>query len=294
MATRSVSDLSRRAAEVRIPGVSITGMFFDAGTIDAATGQRFYGHTATDNKEPFKSIVVHHTAENGSLEQFARIGHHMGTRGSSKGYFGYHFLVSGSQVVQAAPMDVRTNHSGAKKLGGTSSVFHNESAIGVSFIGGGEYVPRGKERETGLKLIAGLMKMYRIPKENIEAHVNTDSKSNNEGLWIHDAIANGELDQYLGGGFGNPFDIKGFERDVVATGLGGLVVGGLILGGIYAWRRFVKTRAEKEAARELVRNREMVRKITTLRNKHKDLIEKAKTDPMLAAQMAEILARVGA
>jgi len=88
-----------------------------------------YSIGATAAAEPFENIVVHHTGDELSFDQFVEIGHEYDPgRG---GYFGYHFYVGpDGQIVQGAPLTVRTNG-----ILPYPSVFRNANTIHVAMTG---------------------------------------------------------------------------------------------------------------------------------------------------------------
>lgn len=274
---------------ITIPGLDIKRKYKPAGSVNSRTGVPHYGVSATAEKRPFASIIIHHTA-GGSLSSNLDWAFN-GLRTDSEGggfYAGYHFLVGKDGAIwQAAPEEVRTNHSRAEKLATgvdaqRRSPFNNRAAIGVGFVGGGAYVPQGIQRENGLKLVAGLMKRYRISKNMIKAHIETDEKSDKEGMWIHDAIRSGELDKFI-------------EESGDSSGSGAAAFGGaaflvaIILGGIYGWRRFIKPRLERAKAEKLLRDRHNRVTVTKFRAANKARIEAAKFNPVLADQLQKEL-----
>lgn len=280
--------------EAQVPGVSMTGYFVDAGTI-GEYGKPYYGETATREARPFQSIVVHHTAGTKSAAQYAKGAHAWDSRGSSYGYFGYHFIVQGGNVIQSAPMAARTNHAKAERLGGKSSVFNSRSSIGVSFVGVAGHYPQGEEYETGLKLIAGLMKRYRIDTKNISSHDRTDGRGG-EGNWIFDAIQNGDLARYLGKSKVSPGMFNAIASDVVSGtmntpsgALTGLAIAGILLGGAYAFKRFLGRSAEYKEAERILQDRETKLNLMRIRMQHEELIERAKTDPRAADLLKRVL-----
>ena len=142
--------------------------------------------------KPFEAIVVHHTA--GGSYNGAKDAAFNGIRTTSKGtkfLAGYHFIVDkDGTIYQMAPENIRTNHT-RSDLG---DPFTNSKSIGVSLVGYGNKPFEGAQREQALKLISGLMDKYDIPIGNIKGHAETQKgKEKHEGMWIHDAIKNGEL-----------------------------------------------------------------------------------------------------
>ena len=180
--------------------------FEPAGSVNSSTGVPHYGVSATAEKRPFRSIIIHHTAGGDLSSNLRTAFNYLRTDSQGGGFYaGYHFLVGKDGAIwQTAPEEVRTNHSRAEKLASGQaaqrrSPFNNRAAIGVGFVGSGAYVPQGIQRENGLKLVAGLMDRYGIDENMIKAHIETDRKKNNEGMWIHDAIKSGELARYRRG-----------------------------------------------------------------------------------------------
>jgi hypothetical protein len=93
-----------------------------------------YGVSATRNRREFEGIVFHHTGQGTTGENIARYGQRVDEdRG---GAFGYHFLITPEgEIIQAAPMDVRTNHMGGMGSGRNPDFgLGNENAIGISLI----------------------------------------------------------------------------------------------------------------------------------------------------------------
>lgn len=278
--------------DIRIPGVQTKGTFFPAGTV-GPEGIPYYGTDATNEKEAFRSIVIHHTAGGsfaGARDEAFRLR-------NGSWYAGYHFIVdTDGTVYQMAPESVRTNHSTDK--GRKGGLFNNRRSIGVSFVGGasGPFTPSGRQREMGLTLIAGLMKRYRIQPNAIAGHHNTDSKSNMEGDWIYAAINSGELDQYLGNSKATPLDFSGIVNGVSdaltknrTNQFTALAIGGILLGGIYAFKRYLRNRAVQKEAEKMLEDRIIRVAILRIRAENKDLIEKAKSDPQAKAKLERML-----
>jgi len=266
---------------IRIDGLDIKYKFYPAGRV-GQDGVPYYGVSATREKRPFASIIIHHTAGDSITGAYnTAFGELRGPSGD-RFYAGYHFLVGKDGAIwQTAPEEVRTNHSRAEKLAGKRSPFNNRAAIGVGFVGSGAYVPQGIQRENGLKLIAGLMDRYNITNSMLKAHYETDEKANNEGMWIHDAIRGGEIDQY--------------RKKSGSSGSGAAAFGGaaflvaIILGGIYGWRRFIKPRLERAKAERLLKDRQNRVTVTKFRAANKARIEAAKYNPVLADQLQKEL-----
>lgn len=191
--------------DFKAPGLTIEKSYPDEKK--SPGGVSYYGRSATKNKEEFGSIVVHHTAGTTFKSAYNTAFSDSSLKGR-KYFTGYHFIVDTDGTIhQTAPMDVRTNHSTADLLGGVDSIFNNQSSIGVSFVGGAglgarklllqedpQFVPKGKQKESGLKLIKALMNEYSIPTSNIKSHYDTQSgKGHKEGNWIYESIEAGEL-----------------------------------------------------------------------------------------------------
>ena len=260
--------------------------FYPAGSV-GQDGVPYYGVSATREKRPFRSIIIHHTAGDSITGAYnTAFGELRGPSGD-RFYAGYHFLVDKDGAIwQTAPENVRTNHSRAELLADTTeaqrrSPFNNRAAIGVGFVGSGFYNPQGIQRENGLKLIAGLMQRYGIAANMIKPHHETDKKSNKEGDWIKAAISSGELDQY--------------RKESGSSGSGAAAFGGaaflvaIILGGIYGWRRFIKPRLERAKAERLLKDRQNRVTVTKFRAANKARIEAAKYNPVLADQLQKEL-----
>ena len=269
---------------IRIDGLDIKYKYKPAGSV-GRTGVPYYGVSATAEKRPFASIIIHHTAGNRITDAYdTAFGELRGTSGD-RYYAGYHFLVGKDGAIwQTAPENVRTNHSRAELLATGQaaqrrSPFNNRAAIGVGFVGSGFYNPQGIQRENGLKLIAGLMKRYGIGENMIKPHYETDNKSHNEGDWINYAIKSGELARYL----------KGSGGSGAAAFGGAIFLVGIILGGIYGWRRFIKPRLERAKAERLLRDRQNRVTVTKFRAANKARIEAAKYNPVLADQLQKEL-----
>lgn len=260
--------------------------FYPAGSV-GQDGVPYYGVSATREKRPFRSIIIHHTAGHRITDAYnTAFGELRGPSGD-RFYAGYHFLVGKDGAIwQTAPENVRTNHSRAELLADTTeaqrrSPFNNRAAIGVGFVGSGFYNPQGIQRENGLKLIAGLMQRYGIAANMIKPHYQTDNKSNKEGDWINAAISSGELARYQRG--------SGSSGSGAAAFGGAVFLVGLILGGIYGWRRFIKPRLERAKAERLLKDRQNRVTITKFRAANKARIEAAKYNPVLADQLQKEL-----
>lgn len=278
-------------SNIRIDGLDIKYKFLPAGSVNSSTGVPHYGVSATAEKRPFASIIIHHTA-GGDLSSNLRTAFNYLRKDSEGGgfYAGYHFLVGkDGDIWQTAPEEVRTNHSRAERLATgvdaqRRSPFNNRAAIGVGFVGSGFYNPQGIQRENGLKLVACLMKRYGITKNMIKPHHETDQKSHQEGDWIKAAISSGELDKYIeecGGSSGSSSGAAAFG--------GAIFLVGIILGGIYGWRRFIKPRLERAKAEKLLRDRHNRVTVTKFRAANKARIEAAKYNPVLADQLQKEL-----
>jgi|DEB0MinimDraft_4_1074332.scaffolds.fasta_scaffold00790_8 hypothetical protein len=274
---------------IRIDGLDIKYKFKPAGSVNSRTGVPHYGVSATAEKRPFASIIIHHTAGGDLSSNLKTAFNYLRTDSEGGGFYaGYHFLVGKDGAIwQTAPEEVRTNHSRAERLADGQaaqrrSPFNNRAAIGVGFVGSGFYNPQGIQRENGLKLIAGLMKRYGIDENMIKPHHETDNKSHNEGDWIKAAIRSGELDQYR--------KKSGSSGSSGAAAFGGAVfLVGIILGGIYGWRRFIKPRLERAKAEKLLRDRHNRVTVTKFRAANKARIEAAKYNPVLADQLQKEL-----
>jgi hypothetical protein len=277
-------------SNIRIDGLDIKYKFLPAGSVNSSTGVPYYGVSATAEKRPFASIIIHHTAGDSISGAYNTAFNDLRGPSGDRFYAGYHFLVGKDGAIwQTAPEEVRTNHSRAERLATgvdaqRRSPFNNRAAIGVGFVGSGFYNPQGIQRENGLKLVACLMKKYRISKNMIKAHYDTDQKDNDEGVWIYDAIRSGELDKYIeecGGSSGSSSGAAAFG--------GAIFLVGIILGGIYGWRRFIKPRLERAKAEKLLRDRQNRVTITKFRAANKARIEAAKYNPVLADQLQKEL-----
>ena len=272
---------------IRIDGLDIKYKFKPAGQV-GQDGVPYYGVSATREKRPFASIIIHHTAGDSITGAYnTAFGELRGTSGD-RYYAGYHFLVGKDGAIwQTAPENVRTNHSRAELLADGQaaqrrSPFNNRAAIGVGFVGSGFYNPQGIQRENGLKLVACLMKRYGISKNMIKPHHQTDNKSHKEGDWINYAIRSGELDKYIR-------ECGGSSGSGAAAFGGAIFLVGIILGGIYGWRRFIKPRLERAKAERLLRDRQNRVTVTKFRAANKARIEAAKYNPVLADQLQKEL-----
>lgn len=280
--------------DINLQGIPIRGVFYPAGTM-SSYGIPYYGETATKEKQAFKSIVVHHTAGttvSGAID--AAFNPRYGKDGSPF-FAGYHLIIDrNGDVYQTAPESVRTNHS--THYGQSSGLFNNRRCIGVSCVGGanGPHVPQGKQRDSALKVIAGLMAKYRISDKAIAPHIETDSKSNDEGKWIKDAIKSGELAEYRGVTKVSPVMFADVVSDVTSNlqgtsgALTGLAIAGILMGGAYAFKSFLGRKDERLEAERIMDDRETKLMLMRIRMEHEDLIERAKSDP----RAADLLKRV--
>lgn len=88
-----------------------------------------YGIDATAGKRPFSSIVIHCPIGT-DIIRTVRYQHNGDSRRG--GHFGYHVYVgSQGEIVQGAPLSVRTNHVKADMIPGVD----NESSIGITAVG---------------------------------------------------------------------------------------------------------------------------------------------------------------
>ena len=141
-----------------------------------------YGVSATQNKQPFAGFIIHHTTITASFENILNyVSRYDANRG---GQFGYHFLISREgHVVQAAPLDKRTNHVSSGSNRTAQRHLSNRNTISISFHGGYRNVGGGTEHipPTAAQLSAGqtllneLADLYGIPKAQTFGHGEVQS-----------------------------------------------------------------------------------------------------------------------
>lgn len=183
--------------DIRFPGLKITSRYKPYGETNPKNGIEYYNKKATEKNKPISALVIHHTS-GGSME--GAISWSFGGSSNERGFHtGYHFIVDkDGSIAQVAPENARTYHTQSY----AGPPFNNEQSIGISFVGSGIPEPQGEMREAGIKLIAGLMKKYNLTPNQVKGHAETAKpgvKAAHEGMWIHNAIKNGELDQYTKG-----------------------------------------------------------------------------------------------
>lgn len=129
-----------------------------------------YGRGATERKQQFTGIVMHHTSDNHGGEQAVKYGQSVDPERG--GAFGYHFYIDrDGTILQGAPMDRRTNHvkdptSDRRK---DRTGISNENAIGISLVGkGGDETPQ--QLAAAKQLALSLRETYGIDPGRIVGH----------------------------------------------------------------------------------------------------------------------------
>lgn len=155
-APASVDIPSGDQAAFSVPGLNIERRFSE---------DFHYGRQATANAQDFQGIVMHWTSEGTSAQQIADYGNRDDPgRG---GAFGYHFVIgSDGKIIQAAPMNKRTNHILPDEEGVNLS---NRNAIGISLAGAaGGATP--EQEAAARRLARQLMEQYGIDASNVLGH----------------------------------------------------------------------------------------------------------------------------
>lgn len=142
-----------------------------------------YGKSATRNKRPFNSIVLHHNDPRHSTDWL--INYQIVGDVGRNGHFGYHFYIDPAGVVfQGAPLTKRTNHvkplsmPQRKKFGRIAT---NSSAVGVTCVAAGNtYTPTAAQLQTQDQLVRALADHYQISLSNVFGHgeLQTDRHAN--------------------------------------------------------------------------------------------------------------------
>lgn len=175
----------------------------------AASPTAPYGRSATAKAKAFRGLVFHYTGSNTSVDDAVAYGHKDDPeRGGS---FGYHFYIGrDGEIVQAAPMEKRTNHvkdpTSSQRIRGDLS---NSDAIGISLIGDGEN-PTPAQVEAAQKLGKALMSSYGIKPDHVFGHGELQSdREDKEGTTLAQLLrGGGDKD---GGMEALVTSIKGFE-----------------------------------------------------------------------------------
>lgn len=128
-----------------------------------------YGITATQNQRGFEGIVFHHTGQGTTGEGIARYGQRVDEQRG--GAFGYHFLITpDGEIIQAAPMDVRTNHIGPIGSGRNPDLgLGNENTIGISLIAADEGATE-RQLSAAVRLGESLSRDFGISPDMITSH----------------------------------------------------------------------------------------------------------------------------
>ena len=134
-----------------------------------------YGRLATQSREAFSSIVLHHNPPQRTLDWL--IDYQLSGDPRRKGHFGYHFYVADNgDVIQGAPLSARTNH--VKGLGYRArSEFgreaRNENAIGITCVGAEKpegFAPTAEQVRSVCQLVNSLSEQFDIPLERVFGH----------------------------------------------------------------------------------------------------------------------------
>lgn len=153
----------------------------------AQPGQTF-GVQATQNAQPFDSIVAHHTASPtlDSALNSARRGDPFGNK------FGYHFYIDkDGTVVQGAPLDARTNHVQPSTAATRTARpdINNTNAVGISFVGNDSSNVTPEQLAAAQNLSRALMDRYGIKTENVVGHGEIQaSRQPGEGMPLVNAL----------------------------------------------------------------------------------------------------------
>lgn len=132
-----------------------------------------YGRSATRNRRPFNSIVLHHNSPTHSADWL--INYQIVGDTARKGHFGYHFYIdTDGTIFQGAPLTKRTNHVKPpnhikrKPFGRIAS---NNGSIGITCVKAGpHYSPTAAQTAAQDALATALAAAYKIPMSNIFGH----------------------------------------------------------------------------------------------------------------------------
>jgi hypothetical protein len=142
-----------------------------------------YGISATDNSEVFKNIIIHDSGSD-NAEATVKYGQQVDqTRG---GAFGYHFVIAkDGTVIQAAPLNVRTNH-----IVNATSGYENRNSIAIALAStGNRYTPA--QLDSLAKLTQDVGNNFGISSSNIQRHATIQSdKSPTEAKIAYDFAIN--------------------------------------------------------------------------------------------------------
>ncbi len=172
-----------------------------------------YGRSATAQAKPFRGIVLHYTGSNSTVDEAVAYG--LKDDPERGGAFGYHFYIGrDGEIVQAAPMEKRTNHvkapGSAERIRGDLS---NSDAIGISLVGDGEH-PTPAQIESARKLGQSLMAAYGIKTDHVFGHGELQNdREGNEGATVAQVLRGGAASATSGGRGMDTLisNIKGFE-----------------------------------------------------------------------------------
>jgi hypothetical protein len=142
-----------------------------------------YGVAATSNSQLFKNIVIHDSGSD-NAEATVKYGQQIdNTRGGS---FGYHFVIAkDGTVIQAAPLNVRTNH-----VLGASSGYENSNSIGIALASTGNDYTQA-QLDSLAKLTQDVGNNFGIASSNIQRHAAIQSDKNpTEGKIAYEYVIN--------------------------------------------------------------------------------------------------------
>lgn len=139
-----------------------------------------YGRSATDDKEDFSGIVIHHTAPDHDADWYVQ--YQIDGDPARGGHFGYHFYIAqDGTIIQGAPLTKRTNHikpSSASQRRTFRRELSNKNALGISCVGAGKptFSPTTEQTVAVFTLTQALCDELEISYENIVGHgeIQTD------------------------------------------------------------------------------------------------------------------------
>lgn len=161
-----------------------------------------YADKATREASKFIGVVVHYTVRKPVLN-FVRYQHNGDSRRG--GHYGYHFYVSrAGDIIQGAPLGVRTNHikhAGHRQRTGVERRWSSANTIGISMVGACEPLSKAitsrckaeqltpEQLAAGLAIVRAVQKRFDLPCEAIRGHGELQhDRASDEGLTIAQAI----------------------------------------------------------------------------------------------------------
>lgn len=136
-----------------------------------------YGITATELKEDFQGMILHHTGDKTFDFYLQYTQRHDKDRG---GTYGYHFLIGrDGRIAQTAPLTKRTNHISPKDNRTDALDFINNNTVSVCLQGGYrgpkdgpyEHVPAtAMQLQAAQIVVDALSNLYALSRNNVWGH----------------------------------------------------------------------------------------------------------------------------